>query len=71
MYSLQTRVNHHDREIFALPLARRLELPTRQLQIWSKQFEPVLAKAVLTAQLQDIRATKDIRTYLTKPTEKS
>ena len=66
MYHLQDRVNNVDRDIFAMPLEKRLLLPTRQLKLWALQFQPVLAKAVLTAQIQDHSATHDIRTFLTK-----
>ena len=63
MYELSARVNQYDREIFSMPLEERVKLSTRQLQIWTAQFTPVIAKAVVTAQLQGKRGHKDIRQY--------
>ena len=70
LYDLRDKVNHFDRDIFAMSLEDRLLLPTRQLKIWAIVFQPVLAKAVLTAQLQDLRATLDIRAFFTKQDDK-
>ena len=66
MYELRERVNRFDQEIFVMPLQDRLLLPTRQLRIWATQFTPVIAKAVVTAQLQGMKGTSDIRKYFSK-----
>ena len=66
MYELKERVNQFDQEIFSMKLEERLLLPTRQLRIWTAQFTPVIAKAVVTAQLQGMRGHQDIRNYFAK-----
>ena len=66
MYELKERVNRFDQEIFVMPLQDHLLLPTRQLKIWATQFTPVIAKAVVTAQLQGLKGTGDIRKYFSK-----
>ena len=57
MYELKERVNRFDQAIFAIPLQDRLLLSTRQLKIWATQFTPVIAKAVVTAQLRGMKGT--------------
>ena len=66
LYDLWDKVNHFDRDIFSMSLEGRLLLPTCQLNIWAIVFQPVLAKAVLTTQLQDLCATLDIHAFFTR-----
>ena len=67
LYDLRPQVNHLGSKIFAMPISDRIKTSTRQLQIWTTQFTPVIVKAVNTTQLQIFQGMKDIHYYLSPP----
>jgi len=66
LYSLQSEVLHHDKDIFDVPINDRYDLTEKQKKIWIEQTTTTVTKSIAEQQVRNHTRQKDICQFFTK-----
>ena len=69
LYSLQSEVGYHDRDIFSIPIEERLKLTQHQKMTWITNTTKTMKVSMQEYQTKQTTGQRDIRQYFTKRTQ--